>query len=417
MKKYQPQVVTINKPKSIYVNFNHNNFVTLEIENLDNLPKPEYLKNKIVILGFSDPSNPDSLAMLSPLGNMIPAIELQAHQIANLLTDSYFSLFPLPLQVIIIISGVIILNYLMIFLVLNNNYSYLQKIFLCLSLIIILFVAITFISYSFKFIISYSVIFLTWLLTCISILISLKFSSQRILLQEQEYELMRLRSSEQEAILAQAKKLINRLASDLHDGPLQELKVVMDDLEILEMQHDHLQLNSSLDKLEKLGIDIRKILAKKDRLSLNITPELKKGLAHGIRHKLEELKKSQKLTLQIVADLENLQEPSLSSLWLANREDIFLFFCEAMNNVIKHAQPPFGSATYVKVNLRQEQEQCVLEIINDGSMANNHHKSRKHGGYGTKLMQTVASELPSANWQRYVDENEVYVSLCWILST
>ena len=367
LKKYQPETLKVNPNKSIYINFYQHNFVTLEIEDLDYLLEGDSLDDKIVILGFSDPSNPDSLAMLSPLGKITPAMELQAHQIANLLTNSYYSLFPLRLQVAVIIFSIIILNYLTFFLVLKDNYSYLQKTIVYLLLILFYFLLVTFFVSIFHVIIPYSVLLFSWLLTSISTLLSIKFTSQKTLLKEQEYELMRLLSSEQEAILTMAKKLINRLASDLHDGPLQELKVVMDDLEILEMQNHELELTSPLDKLEKLGINIRKILAEKDNLSLKITPELKMGLDYGIESKLEELKSSRRLSLNVMLNLKPWEEPSLNSIWLANREDIFLFFCEGMNNIIKHAQPPSGNATYVKVNLFQKQDQCILEIINDGS--------------------------------------------------
>jgi signal transduction histidine kinase len=413
LKKYQPEQIKVNVNKSIYINFYPGDFLTLEIQDLNHIFEPNYFRDKIVILGFSDPTNPDSLAMLSPFGEMIPAMELQAHQIANLLTNSYYSLFPLILQVTLIVFGGIILNYLTIFLTLKTNYSYLKKTTLCFLSIILGSVLITAIAFTANLIIPYGLLFLTWLLTYFSTVISLKFSLQKILLQEQEYELMRLLSSEQQAILTQAKKLINRLASELHDGPLQELKVVMDDLEILELQNPKLQLNSPLNKLEQLGKNIRKILAEKDHLSLNITHELKGGLDNGIRNKLKELKEAEKLTLKVILNLKPLQEPKLNSIWFANREDIFLFFCEAINNVIKHAQPPFGNATYVKVNLSQKQDKCILEIINDGSKIIPDPKQRKNGGYGTKLMETIASELPFGHWQRAIDGNLVYVSLSW----
>ena len=91
----------------------------------------------------------------------------------------------------------------------------------------------------------------------------------------------------------------------------------------------------------------------------------------------------------------------------------FFFFCEAINNVLKHAQPPFGNATYLKVNLSQQQDKCLLEIINDGSEIVSDVKQRTTGGYGTKLMETIASELPSGHWQRSINDNLIYVSLSW----
>jgi two-component sensor histidine kinase len=120
---------------------------------------------------------------------------------------------------------------------------------------------------------------------------------------------------------------------------------------------------------------------------------------------------SGELKLNVILKLQDFYESKLDSIWLANREDIFLFFCEAINNVIKHAQPPFGNATYVQINLTKQEENYLLEIINDGSEIVNN--SREKGGYGTKLMNTIASELPHGNWQRLKTNNQFYVSLNW----
>jgi signal transduction histidine kinase len=413
LKKYQTKPIKLNVNKSIYINFSHENFLTLKIKDLDHIFEPYFFKNKIVILGFSDTANPDSLPMLSPFGKMIPAMELQAHQIANLLTNSYFSLVPLTLQVIFISLGAIILNYLTILLVLKIKFSYVRKFFLWLLITTSLSIMFLTLVFYLGIIMPYTLLFLTWTLTSLSSVIQLRFDLQKLLLKEQEYELIRLISSEQQAILTKAKKLINRIASELHDGPLQELKIVMDDLEILEIQNPSIELHNPLNKLEQLGKNIRKILAEKDELSFKITKELKLGLDHGIKSKLGELKRSQKLNLKLILNIQTLQEPKLNSTWFANREDIFLFFCEAVNNVIHHAQPPFGNATYLKVNLFQTKQTCILEIINDGPKLLQGTKKRVNGGYGTKLMETIATELPLGSWKRSIDDDLVYVSLSW----
>jgi signal transduction histidine kinase len=49
-----------------------------------------------------------------------------------------------------------------------------------------------------------------------------------------------------------------------------------------------------------------------------------------------------------------LPEPELNSVWIEQREEIYRFFREALNNVIQHAQPPHGTATQVCISLRQE---------------------------------------------------------------
>jgi signal transduction histidine kinase len=416
LKKYQPEQINHNFNQSIYIKFDHEDFPTLEIQDLDHILASNYFQNKIVILGFSDPNNPDSLAMVSPFGEMIPAMELQAHQIANLLTNSYYHILPFYLQLILITFCSIIITYLTVFLELNSSYSYAQKIFLSLVSITLSSILVLNIFFLLQIVVPYFVIVLTWLLTYISTFISLKFSLQKEILQQQEYELMRLHSSEQEAIFTQAKKLINRLASELHDGPLQELKLIMDNLEMLELKNPEYKLNYTLNKLEKLGKNIRKILAEKDYLLLKITPELKKGLHQGIKTKLNELKSLKKLNLKLIINVNYLQEPPLNSNWFAHREDIFLFFCEAINNVIKHAQSPWGNATYLKINLIQKQNQCILEIINDGAKISQDIPQRSRGGYGTKLMETIAFGLPEGNWQRLINNDIVYVILTWNMS-
>jgi two-component sensor histidine kinase len=89
--------------------------------------------------------------------------------------------------------------------------------------------------------------------------------------------------------------------------------------------------------------------------------------------------------------------------------------------VIRHAQPPNGTATQVTVHLSQEGHQCQLVIENDGSPSARTHldpldKKRKTGGYGTKLMTTIAAELPQGTWERVSLENGgMRVTLRWTI--
>jgi signal transduction histidine kinase len=91
---------------------------------------------------------------------------------------------------------------------------------------------------------------------------------------------------EQEAIISQARKLLHRTASNIHDGPLQELKLIMDDLELLKMNQPHLDIDPILDKLEDMGHHLRLHLNQTRTLALAITPELRSGLDVGIEKKL-----------------------------------------------------------------------------------------------------------------------------------
>ncbi|MFM7887374.1 MAG: hypothetical protein ACKPCM_11925, partial [Pseudanabaena sp.] len=75
------------------------------------------------------------------------------------------------------------------------------------------------------------------------ILFTLRLYWQKNLINEQRCELERLHAIEQTAVISQTRKLLHRIAADIHDGPLQELKLVMDRLEFLQMNSPHVDLN------------------------------------------------------------------------------------------------------------------------------------------------------------------------------
>lgn len=206
-----------------------------------------------------------------------------------------------------------------------------------------------------------------------------------------------------------------------YDGPLQELKLIMDSLEILQIEHSYLNIDPILEKLESVGDHLRQQLHHTCALSLKITPELREGLAVGLEKKLQELVSSEQLTLKVETKLQSLKEPTLNSLWLSAREGIYSFFCEAITNAIQHAQPPHGSATELKVSLSQQGDRCNLTIENDGSPLDESvlkipYNQRKKGGYGTQLMENIASELPKGTLKRVVPSNGgMQVTLSWNL--
>lgn len=132
-----------------------------------------------------------------------------------------------------------------------------------------------------------------------------------------------------------------------------------------------------------------------------------------------------------------------NSLWLEAREDIYHFFCEAIHNVIYHAQPPHGKATQVKISLHQQDTRCTLTIENDGAQVDASvferlatprrrrsgyaHASRlatpaqsasqmlrTNSGYGTKLMKIIASELPNGTFEPVaLPEGGMRIQLAW----
>jgi signal transduction histidine kinase len=184
----------------------------------------------------------------------------------------------------------------------------------------------------------------------------------------------------------------------------------------IELESD-LDIDLILDKLTALGQEIRNKLSNIRDLTekMAVTPILQKGLDIGIKTTLEELVNSGKLTLQVITEIQPLQEPQFNSIWIEHREEIYRFFREALNNVIQHAQPPHGTATQVFVSLEQQGDKCTLVIANDGAILASTYRPKK-GGYGTKIMDTIANELLDGVWEISVLPNgEVRVTLSWHL--
>ncbi|NET39651.1 MAG: hypothetical protein F6K19_48110, partial [Cyanothece sp. SIO1E1] len=258
---------------------------------------------------------------------------------------------------------------------------------------------------------------LTWLTTGLVVQLWLLYNTQQHLITQQQHEIAQLKSAESDAVILQTRKLLQRIASGVHDGPLQELRLVMDKLE-LEPEAD---LDAVVDKLSGIGKDIRSYLKNIRNMAdrLKVTPELRQGLASGVTQHLQQLQDSGKLTLEVFSTLQPLAEPAFNSEWIDAREDIFSFFREAIANVIFHAQPPHGSATQVRVTLSVEGALCTLKIENDGGATTENSMGvltdyDRRGGYGTKGMETIASSLPDGTWTRRILPNGAcHVELTW----
>jgi len=251
-------------------------------------------------------------------------------------------------------------------------------------------------------------------LTCTMLTLVLVRNRERLLSQQQELD--RLRQAEQEAIIDQARKLLYRVATDIHDQELQELKLTMDSIEAWQWQQAQGQpipssaYDQVLEQLQTLGQGIRDQLNDVRTLAdkLRISPSLKGGLHEGIRAHVRECQVSGSLILPVEIHLQPLQE-SNSREWLDAREDIIRFLREALNNVIHHVQPPKGTATFVRISLSQSGSQCCLKIINDGVAT----RPARKGGSGTKAMNTIARDLPQGSWHRRYEQGLVEVELHW----
>ncbi|OKH39705.1 hypothetical protein NIES2119_05465 [[Phormidium ambiguum] IAM M-71] len=425
LKKFQLQKQPLRTPQTpIQIHFwgATGTFSTLEAQSvLSNGASIAKVRNKIILVGFSDMNNPDTFAIRSPFGKLIPAVELQANLLASLLTGSFYQTVPNWLQkVLVLLSGVLISQWVF-FGKLNNRARKEYWYWLYPTLGLSGFIFISLVLFGQGWFLPVTLPLLTCMATIASVFICLLLGVQKDLIEQQQCEIDRLRSIEQTAAISQARKMLHRIAANIHEGPLQELKLIMDRLEMLQFnkEEEASNLDPVLDQLEDLGYHLREQLEVARTITLEITPELKAGLDIGIKAKLQRLINSRELTLKVIPQLQPIEEPESNSLWLEAREDIYHFFYEAICNVIRHAQPPYGTATQVQVSLSQQNQHCTLIIENDGAKLEPSNfelstMSRTRGGYGMKLMKVIASELPQGNFE-YVTlpKGGMRVKLSW----
>lgn len=373
----------------------------------------QQLHNKLVIVDLLESKIPEIHTEYTPYGEMSIA-EVEANLIASLMTHSFLKIAVKDSNYWITILGLlfmqlyvrrrcqkakstfVILGDFWVLLALIGSYSGLNFVLLEQGLILPLGIPIV-----------------GWMGTGIGM------GTYSII---RESTQQRQKLAERQAALLQARKLLHRVATDIHDGPLQELKLVMDKIELLKITQPSLYLGPLLDQLETIGLALRNQLSNTRTIAgkLEVTPELQFGLAIGIQQWIQQLSHSGDLTLKVNQHLQPLRESKSDSAWIDAREDIFRFFREAIANVIRHAQPPNGTATEVSIYLSQEGTACRLIIENNGTVSTtaDQDKKRGQGGYGTKIMATIASELPKGIWERIpLESGGMRVTLEWEIVT
>lgn len=385
---------------------------------LGNRRQFERVENKIVLIGFTGEENPEALPMRSPFGDSMPAVEIQANVLASLMTGLFYRTIPRWFQVGVMVAGSVLVGWLATTTVTQMNrkpWSWQMQLGLGAGLG---YVGACILAFGQQLVLPITQPVLSWIATGASVaLCMLLWQRQRL------YEMEQRQLAERQAVLIETRKLLHRVATDIHDGPLQELKLVMDRIELLQFQQPTLDVNAILDGLERVGVDLREQLNSTRSLAdkLEVTPELHGGLDQGIHQQLRHLVASGALKLKVIEQLRPLREPLLNGSWISAREDVFRFFREAIANVIRHAQPPNGTATQVTVSLWRSADQCTLVIENDGAQIPNSVPAtlpRQHGrgGYGTKLMTTIAADLPDGSWERVALVNGgMRVQLTWTL--
>lgn len=370
--------------------------------------------NKLVVIDLPKEYLASS-STLSPFGNRLSVAEMQATLIGNLMTNSFLLASPEWLNLTLSVLGAMYFSLLTSVQIFTNKFqSIYTKIWLSVG-VIAGYTSLNLLVFGQGLALPLATPLLTWLGTSLFVAVSLLlWQKQRQLGKQQQI------IAERKAVLLQARKLLHRVATDIHDGPLQELKLVMDGIELIAINHPAINPNPLLDRLEAVGRDLRTQLCNTRTMAqkLEITPELQAGLDKGIKHRLQQLLSTGELTLKVEECLQPLLEPEDSS-WLDAREDIFCFFKEAITNVIRHSQPPNGTATTVTVSLSQAETQCTLRVKNDATKSlvlESTNRRSPNGGYGTKLMATIAAELPNGYWERgSLADGGMQVILTWTL--
>ena len=356
----------------------------------------EKIRDKIVIMGFTAGDELDVLPVKSPFGKMIDGIEAQANLLSSLITNSYYQTLPQLIVILIDLLGGAIIGLFM-----ASSPSPRYWLYLGLSMVIGYgsLIPVAFFS---GWILPIVSPILTWAVTAVAIAFYLKNNE---LIQENEGKKVII--AEEKAITAKAKQLIRGIWADIHGHPLQELKIAMYEIEFLSLPDA--KSEPIIERLSSVATEIRKYLTLDLDSALTIQPELSLGLVVAMEKHLQKLTDSGKLQLQVITNLQPINEPQLSSNWICARDDIFRFFCEAVTNVVHHAQ----SATQVAINLSQEDEQCTLIIENDGEIVDNIDNEMKEG-LGTKLMAEIVEYLPDGIWKRVaLPDGGMRVTLHW----
>lgn len=422
-------------PENIGVNYwkSNSNFNALNIEQIcvqDAVAKCQldsevnlrsHVANKIVLLGFSEGRNLDTLPVMTAFDQEIPLVEYQANVLASLLTGRYYRVLPVWSLWLIRLVGAIIVSGILIFNIDLSRLDLTKNVFLILLGLIGVYFGLTFILWQSYYTLPVIIPLSIWSASAISTSICIYLESQRKLIGNQRQKIKQLQRAEEKAVILQTRKLLQRVASDIHDTALQDLKVLMDKLEL----ESNLDSEFVIDHLELIGSQIREQLHSMRQMSqkLEVSLILRSGLGSGIRANLKQLVDSDQLILEIIDDLHPINEPIANSAWIDAREDIYRFFREAINNVVFHAQAPHGNATQVKVSMWCKQDRCYLIITDNNSQtsvnlsAETPLKQSISKGYGTKIMETIACELPEGAWERtIIPQKGTKVQLSWSLS-
>ncbi len=172
-----------------------------------------------------------------------------------------------------------------------------------------------------------------------------------------------------------------RIASDLHDEIGSGLSSIALTSDLIEKEADN-QISKS-DLVSKIRNSARELSSSLDSIIWLIDPK-KETLAELI----EKMQTTTAIMLQgKKIDFKTGIEHALESSVLPPlfRRNIFLFYKEAVHNIVKHAD-----AGHITISVTASQQRLVIDIRDDGV---GFKESGASNGYGLKTMQTRANEI------------------------
>lgn len=200
----------------------------------------QQLQGKAVFVGFVG-GYPETFPVTTPYGSSIPAVEVQAQIVSSMLTGQFYTSMSfvgggVVMEMAGILTGLVLMKKRQFLSMLPAQKRRPKGRTVFLGLIGIgLYEGWCLVQFLlFRWIWPFVLPILVVGLTAASSVLTLVLLHNRDRLKMQQLELEALRRAEQEAVIDQARKLLYRVATDIHDQELQDLKVVMDSVELLQ---------------------------------------------------------------------------------------------------------------------------------------------------------------------------------------
>ena len=174
------------------------------------------------------------------------------------------------------------------------------------------------------------------------------------------------------AEITQIEKERTRIAHDLHDemGPL---------LSAVKMKINSFELSDEDDKIqiEKTNHHIDDILKRIREISFDLMPTslLRKGVAITIKEFVDFLNNNNGATKFYFICTENMEVTEQQAI------NIYRIIQEIVHNTIKHAK-----ATELRINLKKDNKNIILQLTDDGTGFNYEKESKENIGFGLKSL-------------------------------